>query len=398
MTPSSTTSSPKSSSTTSLESEDDAGAFDPDANHPWTHRPYCPEDGIPYCVHTSSSFRDDGVSFITIPFDRAMKTGEKTSIRFVEVLLAAEALAQKEKTTAFSELAVEPKDKPYEVKDLSGKGKGVIATAHIPRGSVLMVEHAAVIADTLFPSKVKRVVGREMLQRAMTRLGKDGEKAISELARSSREQDQVPAAEDLMRTNSFTVKIADKSHMALFPRVARINHACQPSAITRFDEKTLSMTVRAMKDIEPGEEITLSCKSPLNIDTDFGLSYHERQTTLKSKWGFDCTCSLCSATPSEIAASDARRDKIAKLGKVVIKHVENQDLKAAIKMHREMIDIIEDEALAPHMGDYYEIMTRFLAATNDMKNAKKYARLALEEFKAAGETKDELEQFLKAAK
>lgn len=81
----------------------------------------------------------------------------------------------------------------------------------------------------------------------------------------------------------------------------------------------------------------------------------------------------------------------------MIKHVENQDFKQAIKLHHEMMETIEEENLAPHMGDYYEVMTRLLAATKDMKQAKKYARLAIDEFGTAGETKRELEAFLKVA-
>ncbi|KAK4442758.1 SET domain-containing protein [Podospora aff. communis PSN243] len=349
--------------------EPDAGTFDPKKYQPWTHQPYCPEEGTPFCVHTSTRFRDHGISYIAVPEKKAAELGEKT---------------------ASSSVAAEKKDAPYEVRDLPGKGKGVVATKRIQRGTVLMVEHAAVIGDTLFPSRVKRAVGRHMLQRAMARLGSKGEGAILELARSSRDPEGVPAAEDLMKTNSFTVKIGGKSHMALFPRVSRINHACKPSAITRFDEQSLSMTIRAVRNIEPGEEITLSY-------TDFGLSFHERQQQLKAKWGFDCDCSICSLPPAEIAKSDARREKIVAMGKTVIKYVGEQDWKLAIKTHREMIEVIEDEGLAPHMGDYYEVMTRLLAANKDMKNARKYARLALEEFEVAGEPNEELEQFLKGA-
>ena len=36
--------------------------------------------------------------------------------------------------------------------------------------------------------------------------------------------------------------------------------AC-PSAYTRFIPKSLSVTVAASRDIEPGEEITISCES-----------------------------------------------------------------------------------------------------------------------------------------
>lgn len=78
-----------------------------------------------------------------------------------------------------------------------------------------------------------------------------------------------------------------------------------------------------------------------------------------------------------------------------MKHVENSDFKSAVKVHREMMDVIEEEALAPHMGDYYEVMARLLAGTKNIKEAKKYARLAIEEFKVVGEEKKELEAFLK---
>jgi len=214
------------------DNDDENTAFDPKTHQPWTHRPYCPPN-TSYCVHTSSRYRKHGVSYIAIPHSKAAELNETTSIRFVEVLLASEALVKKQGGSSESggggemkKKAVEPKRKPYEVRDLPGKGKGVVATEHIPRGTVLIVEHAAVIADSAFPSRVKKVVGREMLQRAMARLGEDGERAILELARSGGEG--VPAAEDLMRTNSFTVDVKGKSHMALFPRVARINHACRP--------------------------------------------------------------------------------------------------------------------------------------------------------------------------
>jgi hypothetical protein len=95
---------------------------------------------------------------------------------------------------------------------------------------------------------------------------------------------------------------------------------------------------------------------------------------------------MCSAPASEIAASDARREKINELGQRVIKFVEDQDFKGAVKIHHEMTELIEQEALAPHM----------LAASKDISNAKKYAKLAIEEFGLMGEKKEELEAFLKA--
>jgi len=47
-----------------------------------------------------------------------------------------------------------------------------------------------------------------------------GERAVSELSRSNPDTEGVPAAEDVMKTNSFTVDIGGRSMMALFPRIA----------------------------------------------------------------------------------------------------------------------------------------------------------------------------------
>ncbi|KAK1754443.1 SET domain-containing protein 5 [Echria macrotheca] len=358
--------------------------YSPSEFRPWTHRPICPDE-TPYCVHTDASFHDRGLSVIAIPYSKAKSLNETTPIRSIEILLASNALGE-----ATPELSVEPEDKPYEIRDIPGKGKGMVAVTKIPRGTVLMVEYVAVLADMVFPTRVKRSLGREMLRRAMDRLGDEQRDLILGLARSSSTPGSVPAAEDIMRTNSFTISVAGKSQMGLFPRIARINHSCKPSAIIKFDEQTLSMTVRTIRDIEPGEEVTLSY-------ADFGLSFHERQRTLKAKWGFECTCELCSAPPDEIARSDARRKKITQLGAEVVENLEEYSFEAAVGKHREMMEVIEEEALAPHMGDYYEVMTRLLAASKNIKEAKKYARLAIAEFELVGEKKEELEAFLKVA-
>ena len=76
-----------------------------------------------------------------------------------------------------------------------------------------------------------------------------------------------------------------------------------------------------------------------------------------------------------------------------------QDFQGAVALHREMLELIEVEQLAPHMGDYYEVAARLHAAARDIKAAKKYARLALDEFRAGGtgEIKEDLERFVKYA-
>jgi hypothetical protein len=81
-----------------------------------------------------------------------------------------------------------------------------------------MVDYAAVVADSRFPSRVKREQGRQLLREAIERL--PGAEEVLNLARSSSDPDNVPVVEDVMKTNSFSVEIAGREYMALFPRIA----------------------------------------------------------------------------------------------------------------------------------------------------------------------------------
>ena len=180
---------------------------------PWTHRPHCPDDDTPYCVHTNARFGRHGVSVIAVPPARA---NESTTLPAVEALFSSPS------TRDFREedKIADDHDPPYEIRDIPGKGKGLVATRAIPHGTVLMVDHAVVLADAAFPRRVRRDLGRDMLREAIGRLAPGGEEAVLALARSSADPGVVPAAEDVVKTNSFSVEVGGGNYMALFPRVA----------------------------------------------------------------------------------------------------------------------------------------------------------------------------------
>ncbi|KXX78306.1 SET domain-containing protein 5 [Madurella mycetomatis] len=325
---------------------------------PWTHRPYCGEN-TNYCVFTNANFRSSsrGVSIIDIPSSNASDV-TSTVASISDLLLTDDPTTEQEPP-------------PYELQDIPGKGKGLVATRKISRGQTFLVDYAALVADTKFPSRVKRDQGRQLLREAVHRL--PAADLILDLARSSSDPDNVPAAEDVLKTNSFSVDIGGKSYMALFPHIARINHACKPSALTRFNSTTLSNTVTAFHDILPGEEITISY-SP------FGLTSQARQQTLLQKWGFRCTCPLCSASPSVLAASDARRQKIAVLGEEVIKMLDRGEApKRAAEMYEEVVEAVKEEGLVPHLGAHYEVLGRLYLAAGDKKKGVDLVRKGVEE-------------------
>ncbi|KAL2265848.1 hypothetical protein VTJ83DRAFT_6948 [Remersonia thermophila] len=351
---------------------------------PWTHAPYC-AGASHYCVHTSNDLYgpDRGVSII----DGGTSKDEKSP-----AVLAAERIAAADAATLT--VRKEPAPPPWEVRNIPGKGKGMVATRKILRGQVFMVDRAAVVADMNFPQRMESADGRAMLHEAFHR--HPAAEQLLTLARSSLDPENVPAPEDIMRTNSFTLEIGGKSYMILFPRIARINHACRPSALTRFNETDFSNTVTAFHDILPGEEISISYSS-------FGLTSEQRQKTLLSKWGFDCTCSLCTSPPAELTASDARRTKIQQLGGKAIKLVEQgtssndkevakKKLRRAAEVYAELVETVEEEALVPHMGDHYEALGRLVAVAGDLEKGKEWLRRGKqerEEYEKAGK-EDEL--------
>jgi hypothetical protein len=101
-----------------------------------------------------------------------------------------------------------------------------------------MVDYAAIVADTQFPSRIKRNQGRELLREAIERL--PAADVILNLARSSSDLANVPTVEDVMKTNSFSVEIGGKGYMALFPKIAVSVISCR--APGKRDRRLISPT------------------------------------------------------------------------------------------------------------------------------------------------------------
>lgn len=74
---------------------------------------------------------------------------------------------------------------------------------------------------------------------------------------------------------------------ALFPRVAMLNHSCDPNIRNCFNGNWL--TIRAVRSIGDGEEIFNGyCPSYKLLDTK------QRRELLCEQYGFDCDCSRCA--------------------------------------------------------------------------------------------------------
>ncbi|KAK3688982.1 hypothetical protein B0T22DRAFT_536027 [Podospora appendiculata] len=334
---------------------------DPLTLAPWTHAPYCIEAAdSPWCVFTNAAApAGHGISIITTP------------------ALAADALSilHSQFDRPFQDPEKAYGTRPYEVRDVPGKGKGAVANQKIEAGRVVLVDHAAVLAAVEYPADVTKEEVQELMREAVARLADPG--CILNLSRKGRDEEGVAEVEDLLLTNSFVVPLGGELVMGLFPNLARINHACDPNAFVHFSEVTLAMTIWSARDIEPGEEITISYSDPT-------ATYEERQDALLNIWGFKCTCDMCTAPPAHRGASDTRRRALRQLQKDVIDQAQRGEFREAIQTVEEIFRVVEVEKLTVHMGDMYEIPARLYYHIGDVDRAVEYTKKSLAEARDFG--------------
>ncbi|KAM9564919.1 N-lysine methyltransferase SMYD2 isoform 2-T2 [Guaruba guarouba] len=86
--------------------------------------------------------------------------------------------------------------------------------------------------------------------------------------------------------NGFTIEDEELSHLgsAIFPDVALMNHSCCPNVIVTY--KGTLAEVRAVKEIEPGEEVFTSY-------IDLLYPTEDRNNRLRDSYFFDCDCEEC---------------------------------------------------------------------------------------------------------
>lgn len=92
-------------------------------------------------------------------------------------------------------------------------------------------------------------------------------------------------------------------------------------------------------------------------------------------WGFNCTCSLCTAPLEVRQASDRRREKLADLYFAMKEPTISHD--QLLKLTDKFLELVYAEHLETRFGEYFQALIRFYYNFGDHKNALKYAELSL---------------------
>jgi hypothetical protein len=324
-------------------------------------------------VFTHNQTSINGISIITTP-----RTA-KAAIQFLEEEPLSYFFTSEQVDSYFND------PQPWQIVDMPGKDKGVVATRKIKQYETFMVDQASVLMDMAMEKKLSLKENLALLKVAVDRLRyPDFVRALSSKhnghshtapsedadSEEDKERELEKIDEDIMMTNAFGTQIGETQLRGLFPLVSRINHACDPNAFVMFSQSGFSVGIKAYRDIAPGEELSVSY-------LHLGMPSEKRQEGLR-RWGFTCSCELCSLAAKEKAASDARRTRIGTAEQELLSHWKEGKHMAAIHVGKEVLKILKQENLTSMLADQYVTLARLYLARGEREVAEEYVESAVD--------------------
>ncbi|KAH8711896.1 hypothetical protein GQ44DRAFT_429944 [Phaeosphaeriaceae sp. PMI808] len=318
---------------------------------PWTFWPDCfanEETPEPYCTFSDQSFASGRGIFIvtTKPFAYAML--EKPAFTNPKVL----------------ENVNKYENPPFELRQFPGRGRGLVANKTLHRGDQLFASTPILITDSdaYELSTSERLA---LLYRGVETLPSDTQTKFWALL-GHFDDDPV---EDRINTNNFDLTIDGVSQQGLFPEIAMLNHDCRPNAAYFFDEEMMTHYLHAVRDILPGEEITITY-----IDNE--KDKKTRMAKLEKNWGFKCACSTCTAHKSLAVESDSRLYQITDVVQILDDWTSTS--MATPEVAELLISLYVQERLDASLGLAYKHAAETYSSFGKKWEAIKYARLSAE--------------------
>ncbi|KAG6026472.1 hypothetical protein E4U19_002597 [Claviceps sp. Clav32 group G5] len=193
----------------------------------------------------------------------------------------------------------------YALKNVPNKGKGLVATRDIPRGTRILSEKPLIT----MPIDKTLEERRTLICQQLDSLSNDQRHAFLSMNNVHPFNDTAEQYIGIFRTNALpTEEFPDKA--AIFLEASRINHDCDNNAIHNWNETIKRHTVHAIREIEEGEEITLSYVSLLE-------DRETRQSKLKEKFNFTCTCRVCSLPEEQSQERDRKLEEIVRTNELL---------------------------------------------------------------------------------
>ncbi|KAK4182615.1 hypothetical protein QBC35DRAFT_546637 [Podospora australis] len=258
----------------------------------------------------------------------------------------------------------------FNLSEVSGKGLGLVTNTSLSRGNILMALPPALIIHQRCFEQTPHASLLPLLEAAVASMPVE----LEGLFMGQMSHFPGPKIPSILATNIFQMDLGgyggDGGHYGNFPEISRFNHDCRPNVIFHIDPVRLVAVTTIVREVIPGEELSISYVDPKDPKT-------KRQERIKEAWGFECSCSLCTAPPKEEEKSRKRVEGIKELERTL------EDLGAAKgkvnkKMMERLVKRYREERLEGYMSGGLTLVAMNFNMLGDAKNAEKYAKMAEE--------------------
>jgi len=276
----------------------------------------------------------------------------------------------------------------FEVRDLGDKGKGMVATQHIERGELLMLDEPLATWPGSLDDALDDVDAWNLqILDSVARCSPKGQAQFWALNDAHTEEGEPKTALGIILSNYHATGGGQEACVGVFPNAPRFNHSCVPNVVHTWRDHGLpgaedSLAVRALVDIEPGEEL---CVSYLNLY----MPRAERQEELTPRYGFQCGCPACSLTGDAFAASDKRRTELRELDRCLPMMADLDELSEMmgdLKVVVSKAAVLIDQELRGHAQmkcRLYKDAVQLAGLAEDESLTSEMARMAVESSKVA---------------
>lgn len=188
----------------------------------------------------------------------------------------------------------------FEIRDIPGKGKGLVARFNISSGTRLLCEKPLLTLQAKSQPELE-----SLLVAKLKAMPKSSQRQFLSLHNNF--PGKFPFS-GIFKTNALPC--GSRSPIGgVYPTACLINHSCIPNAHNNWNSNEEHETIYAIRPIQSGDEIT--------IPYDHGGTKSVRQAFLKESFGFICTCSGRTLSPPLLQASDDRRKQIQRLDEAI---------------------------------------------------------------------------------
>ncbi|KAF1912015.1 hypothetical protein BDU57DRAFT_564621 [Ampelomyces quisqualis] len=321
------------------------------ANFPWSFWPECfstEDKENTYCVFSHQGFASGRGIFILTTEDFAYAMLDKPAFTNPEVLATVNQYD----------------NPPFVQHEFPGKGRGLVANKTLHRGDEIFSSTPIIITDSdayELPTSERLA----LIHRGVETLPPDTQARFWALMGHANGD----PVDDRISTNNFDTMIDGVTQQTLFPELSMLNHDCRPNAAYFWDEQMMTHYIHAIRDIRPGEEITITY-------TDNEKDRKTRLKRLEANWGFKCACSACTAHPELTAESDSRLYQITHLGRTLDDWTSSSS--ATPEVAELLISLYEQERLDANLATAYKYAAEAYSSFGRKWEAVKYARLSVE--------------------